>query len=114
MQYRWARAATLGLALGLGAVLAMSAPSMAQNYGDASRGAAFAMRVCQGCHGVRPQEVSINALAPAFDTIADTRGMTETALSVALRTHHRDMPNLVLEDQERADVIAYIMTLKGK
>ena len=100
-------------ALGLGA-LVMSTPGTAQNYGDASRGVAFAMRVCQGCHGVRPQEVSINPLAPTFDTIAETKGMTETALSVALRTPHRDMPNLMLEDQERADVIAYILTLKGK
>ena len=110
MQHRRTWAATLGL----GVALVTSASGSAQNYGDASRGAAFAMRVCQGCHGVRSQEVSINALAPTFDTIAETRGMTETALSVALRTPHRDMPNLVLEDQERADVIAYIMTLKGK
>ena len=72
------------------------------------------MRLCQGCHGVRTQEVSINALAPPFDSIAETKGMSETALSVLLRTPHRDMPNLALEDQERADIIAYIMTLKGK
>jgi len=101
-------------ALSVVAALVTSTAGVAQNYGDASRGAAFAMRVCQGCHGVRSQEVSINALAPAFDTIAETRGMTETALSVALRTPHRDMPDLMLEDQERADIIAYILTLRGK
>ena len=103
--------AALGL---LGAALVASTSATAQNYGDAPRGAALAMRLCQGCHGVRPREVSINALAPSFDWISETRGMTGTALSVALRTHHRDMPNIMLEDQERADIIAYIMTLKSQ
>lgn len=114
MQNLRAWTAALGRALGLGAALVTSVPGMAQNYGDASRGAALAMGSCQSCHGVRSQEVSINPLAPTFDTIAETKGMTETALSVILRTPHRDMPNLVLEDQERADIIAYILTLRGK
>jgi mono/diheme cytochrome c family protein len=103
----------LAAALALG-MLAMSSPGAAQNYGDASRGRGLAMRVCIACHGVRTQEVSINPRAPAFDSIAETWGMSETALSVALRVPHRDMPNIMLEAQERADVIAYIMSLRNK
>jgi len=34
------------------------------------------------------------------------------ALNVALLTSHRSIPNIVLNAQERADVIAFIMTLK--
>ena len=114
MRYRRAWLAALGVILGLAAAAAGNISGMAQNYGDASRGAALAMRLCQDCHGVRTREVSINGLAPSFYVLAETRGLTETALSVALRTPHRDMPNLMLEDQERADIIAYIMTLKGQ
>src|SRR5262245_2536368 len=102
------------VALALIGTLAISSQGAAQNYGDVSRGGAIAMRVCLACHGVRTQEVSTNPLAPSFDSIAETRGMSEMALSVALRTPHRDMPNLMLEDQERADIIAYIMSLRSK
>jgi mono/diheme cytochrome c family protein len=94
--------------------LAMSVPGTAQNYGNASRGGGIAMRVCLACHGVRAQEVSVNPKAPTFDLIATEMGVSETALSVALRTTHRDMPNIMLEDQERADIIAYIMSLRNK
>jgi hypothetical protein len=39
--------------------------------------------------------------------------MSEMALSVSLQTPHRAMPNIMLDPQERADVIAYILSLKG-
>lgn len=102
----------VGLAL-IG-TLVVTGPGAPQNYGDASRGAALATRVCLACHGVRAQEVSINPQAPSFDSIAKSWGMSETALNVALRTPHRDMPNLMLEDQERADIVAYVMSLRAK
>jgi hypothetical protein len=40
--------------------------------------------------------------------------MSGMALNVALLTSHRSMPNIVLNAQERADVIAFILTLKTK
>jgi hypothetical protein len=46
-------------------------------------------------------------------TIAETNGMSEMALNVALQTPHRAMPNIMLDPQERADVVAYILSLKG-
>lgn len=101
-------------ALALVATFALGGAGQAQNYGDATRGAGIATRVCLACHGVRSEEVSINPLAPSFGAIAETRGMSETALSVALRTPHRDMPNIMLEAQERADIIAYILSLRSK
>jgi len=90
----------------------LSAPTWAQDYGEASRGSALALRVCIVCHGVRHGENSTNPLAPPFAVIAATRGMSAVALNVALLSPHRAMPNIMLDSQERADVIAYILTLK--
>jgi hypothetical protein len=45
---------------------------------------------------------------------ANTKGMSAIARNVALLKSHRSMPNIVLVAQERADVIAFILTLKTK
>jgi hypothetical protein len=39
-------------------------------------------------------------------------GMTTIALTPALPTLHRQMPNIVLQPDDRRDVIAYILSLK--
>ena len=101
-------------ALALTAVALLGGPALAQEYGDASRGLTLALRVCAGCHGVRQGENSTHPLAPAFYFIAEIRGMSAMALNVALLSPHRDMPNIMLQPQDRADVIAYILTLKPK
>ena len=85
--------------------------AMAQDIGDAQRGAAVASSQCADCHGVVAGQRSPNAMAPAFDAIAATPGMTEMALLAALLTTHRAMPNVMLEGADRADVIAYIQSL---
>jgi hypothetical protein len=38
--------------------------------------------------------------------------MTSIALSATLNTSHRAMPNIMLEADEQADIIAYILSLK--
>jgi hypothetical protein len=38
--------------------------------------------------------------------------MTVAALTVALRTSHRTMPNIMLEPAELDNIIAYIMSLR--
>jgi hypothetical protein len=48
-----------------------------------------------------------------LSAIANVKGMSAMALNVALLTSHRSMPNLVLDAQERADIIAFILTLKA-
>jgi len=103
--------------VGCGAVLAaaalLGAPASAQEYGDAGRGLTLALSVCVACHGVRHGENSPNPLAPPFVAIAQTRGMSAMALNVALLSPHRAMPNIMMDSQERADVVAYILTLKS-
>lgn len=39
--------------------------------------------------------------------------MSAMALNVALLTSHRSMPNIIIDAQERADIIAFILTLKA-
>ena len=101
------------IALSVAAAALLSAPAWAQEYGDASRGATLAVGVCVACHGVRKGEGSVNPLAPPFTVIADVRGMSAMALNVALLSSHRAMPNIMLDPQERADVVAYILSLKS-
>jgi mono/diheme cytochrome c family protein len=86
--------------------------SSAQELGDAKRGRVLAETVCAECHAVEKGALSRNGHAPTFQTVATTPGMTAMALRVALRTSHKEMPNLVLKNQEVDDVIAYIATLK--
>jgi cytochrome c2 len=103
---------SIALMVAYGALL--DAQVFAQVVGDATRGWKLAVRTCAGCHWVRHEGKSGNQRAPAFTAIANTKGMTAIALNVALLTSHRSMPDIVLNAQERADVIAFILTLKTK
>ena len=85
----------------------------AQDIGDRSKGLAVAREACASCHAIRQGEkLSPNPAAPSFERIASVPGMTTLALTVALRTSHRTMPNLMLEDQELRVLAAYILSLK--
>jgi mono/diheme cytochrome c family protein len=85
----------------------------AQEAGNPVKGAAIARQVCAECHAVeRGQRPSPNGESPAFETIARTPGMTSIALTAALRTSHRRMPNIILPDDALKDVVAYVLTLK--
>ncbi len=85
----------------------------AQNVPERLKGAAFAQQICAECHAVHAgQPRSPNGQAPTFETVAKTPGMTAIALTAILRTSHRNMPNIVLADDDLRNVIAYILTLK--
>ena len=76
-------------------------------------GLVLAKHDCAECHAVEKGAfVSPKAAAPRFEVIANTPGMTATALTAALLTSHRTMPNLILNANERSDVIAYILSLR--
>ena len=93
--------------------LAAMACGRAQDDGDAPRGQALAQRVCAQCHAVRKSEIrSPNPDAPTFPVVAEVPGMTALALTVVLQSAHNAMPDLVLEPQDRRDVIAYILSLR--
>jgi mono/diheme cytochrome c family protein len=104
----------------IGAVIALSVGQFtshvsAQEMGDAKKGATVAQSVCAECHAVAKGEArSPNTKAPTFTNVATTRGMTEMALRVWLQSPHPTMPNLMLGEEEKDDVIAYILSLKQK
>jgi hypothetical protein len=47
-----------------------------------------------------------------FEDIANTPGITETALFAWMTTSHPTMPNIVLEKKELSDVDSYILSLR--
>lgn len=104
------RLIVIALMVTVGALL--DAPVFAQEIGNATRGWKLAFGTCAVCHGVRNGGKSRSRLAPTFSAIANVKGMSAMALNVALLSSHRSMPNIVLDAQERADVIAFILTLK--
>ena len=81
--------------------------------GNARAGRELAVNECSECHVVVPRRLTPRRLDPPpdFVEIANSRGMTAKALSVFLHTPHPTMPNLVLSDQESANVIAYFLSL---
>lgn len=100
----------------LAAAMLVGAPTArgeAQEIGQPGRGLELAMQLCAECHAVqKDQGRSPNELAPRFRVIASVPGMTALALSAALNTSHRSMPNILLEADQQAHIIAYILSLK--
>jgi tetratricopeptide (TPR) repeat protein len=86
-----------------------------QDIGDAGKGLSYARKVCASCHNVlRSEGVSPNSRAPTFKKIANTPGMSVTALTVWSRTSHPTMPNLIIEPNDMDDLIAYILSLRDQ
>ena len=103
---------TLWFAVAIALTIAAT-PGTAQEIGRPGRGLALAQQICAQCHAVqKDQKQSPNERAPRFQAIASVPGMTAIALSAALNTSHRTMPNIILQPDERADIIAYILSLK--
>ena len=89
----------------------MEGSAYAQKAGDIQGGLTLAMQVCSECHAIQAQQSrSPNAGSPTFADIANTPGMTETGLTVALTTPHAGMPMFRLTADQRRDIIAYILS----
>jgi mono/diheme cytochrome c family protein len=95
-------------------LLALASEAAAQE-GDVTAGAAYAKQVCADCHAVLPNEQFSPLLpAPTFQSVADTPGMTELALTVWLQSSHPTMPNIMLKPDDLRNVVAYIRSLEKK
>ena len=110
----------LRLVLSLAMVLSSIAVAEAQDVGDVPMGEIgdpqagfdYAHATCAACHAIS-EEKSPVATAPRFKDVADTPGMTPTALMVWLQNaQHPTMPNLMIKGQELRNVAAYILSLK--
>ncbi|HML93185.1 c-type cytochrome [Methyloceanibacter sp.] len=96
------------------AMLGLAVPASAQDA-DIAAGKAYAEQVCAQCHAVQAgEDLSPAEGATPFQEVANTPGMTEYALSVWLQSSHPTMPNIVLEQDEMRNVIAYIRSLDSR
>jgi len=94
----------------LSLLLLLSIVSMAfgQQVGDPATGQRLAETLCMRCHGV----ASAQRTASPLSAIAAMPSTSAQSLGVFLKTSHARMPNLILSDPERDDVIAYILSLR--
>jgi mono/diheme cytochrome c family protein len=93
--------------------LLLVTPAALAQAGNPDRGRVEAERLCKECHQVEDAPQPWVAMpGPAFSAVARTKGMTAMALSVWFQTSHPTMPNINLKPDVRADIIAYILSLK--
>jgi mono/diheme cytochrome c family protein len=96
-----------------GAFAMTAARANAQGFGNPRDGLATAREVCAECHAIEQRQGrSPNARSPTFAELAKAPGMTAAALTVALTTPHAGMPMFILTPEQRANIIAYILSLK--
>jgi hypothetical protein len=93
---------------------ALALPSMSWGQeGGLKAGFTYAQSLCASCHAILGGSLlSPNPDAPAFEKIANTPGITGAALYVILQNTHRKMPDFIIPAKEKADVVAYILSLK--
>jgi mono/diheme cytochrome c family protein len=107
----------------------VAGPAAAQGLpGEPDRGRGLAERWCVECHEVAPGNRKPRAVrvpppadqapgvveVPTFQMVADDPAATEAALRAFLRTPHAAMPDLRLTSDQTDDVVAYILSLKGR
>lgn len=93
--------------------LALQPPASAQPPGDAGHGRAYAERVCAECHETAPGvRTPAFAAAPSFSDIAATPGMTSMALAAWFVTSHPNMPNLVIPERDKEDLLAWFAAIR--
>lgn len=90
--------------------LLAAASASAQQSDSVGQGRQLAHAQCAQCHEFESQRYPTEA--PPFEHIANVPGMTSAALTVALRTSHRSMPDFIIEDRDARNIIAYILSLK--
>jgi len=100
------------LTLSMASAQVVPAPSA----GNPKAGRDFALRNCTGCHVVSARQLTPPGVAnaPSFQAVANMRSTTEMSLHAFFSTPHPKMPNFILPPNEEADVIAYILSLRGR
>jgi mono/diheme cytochrome c family protein len=79
----------------------------------ANTGLILARQLCSECHAVEREPArSPNPASPSFEAIANVPGMTAMALSSALQTSHRSMPNVLLDSNQLRSIVAYVLSLR--
>lgn len=81
---------------------------------DYANGKALGQRLCVNCHVVVPGEADagVTAGVPSFKEIARKPNQTARNIQDRMLNPHPPMPQVQLTNQERADLAAYILSLK--
>ena len=97
------------------AVSALGAASAfaAEDVGDPQAGFEYAQRVCSGCHGISA-ETSPRPQGHALPRSGRQARHDRNRIRVWIETYHPTMPNIVVDKQDMLNVIAYILSLKGR
>ncbi len=78
-------------------------------------GRALAVKTCSACHSIEKDDgPSKTPAAPAFSAIAAMPSATLLSLRVFLRSHHTDMPAIVLTDDQISAISEYILDFRAK
>ena len=114
-------ALTAGILISLVAGAGDAAERSRQAHGNADAGREFALQACTGCHVVSSDQPFAPDLKgmPDFHTIANRPGVTAESLRRKLAAlprvpPHGQMANPEINDVDRADVVAYILSLREK
>ena len=92
----------IGVASYTVACLVVSA-ARAQDLDQPALGQVLARQICSECHAIEKRDArSPHSVAPRFEDIANSPGMSTAALTAALQTSHRTMPNVILQPDELA------------
>lgn len=110
------RSLFLILGLAAGAACSPGAASRADDGpGDVVAGRALVVKECRECHSVSAEQRATRLdVAPGFDEIAAKPQTTAISLRAFLQQSHPTMPNLMLTDAERDNVIAFILSLQQR
>lgn len=97
--------------LGLAGCVNASEPAASLRAGQL-----YAVRVCAQCHDVTIRHAQPFATpgAPDFYAIANAKTTSIVGLNAFLTTPHPTMPNLIIPDEDRRNVIAYIFSLRAE
>lgn len=83
--------------------------------GDVVAGRELAVKECSECHSISAEQRAMRLdQAPGFDEVAKKVQTTAISLRAFLQSSHPTMPNFVLNEVERDNVIAYILSLRQR
>jgi len=78
------------------------------------RGAAIAGQVCAQCHAIGGAGPQIHAGAPTFRSVVENPATTAESLTTWLNSSHPTMPHYLFPENDVADLVAYILSLRHK
>lgn len=98
----------------IAAVAGVVTPAVGDDIpGDVAAGQALASKECSRCHAIGGREQMLQHYnAPSFDDVAAKPQTTAISLRAFLQSSHPTMPDFVLSEAERDNVIAYILSLR--